>query len=563
MNKTHLRRAGLCALALATISIEASSQNAGGTRAPAGGSSYCAIADKNRVMVSMAEYPGAMRNPMKGFREFFMRGSDRRRPAYPYPFGSMIKEYMPWNMLERDAGDSVATVVACSNRLWAGVEEQNVKVIPRVFIVWMEPWHGGQAKNPHNPYDLNGWHWPADMPGETGPYRQRPGSPGAYVEEADSLACISGGYFDPRFPDRVRALVRKLGQAWDNDPRVAYVEMGIIGEWGEHHDPDLSTVYPPHDEPRHVAGRTWIPGMQKVLGDAFREAFRNKKVMVRYAYEFNDYDFGIYWDSWAQPEEEGRGYREMLHRGDYWRNCPVGGEITWNWGTLQLNGFRSLEDCLKDSLTFSRTMEQVRNLHCNHLGGVTWADFSDSLFMARAGELQKAMGYRFVMTQATFPRQLKRGRRFRVGIEVENRGSSPFYYDWPVELALLDARSRQPVWKKKFSRAHISAWMPGEDWDSRAGAYRLQPAGNRLCGSFRLPQEVKSGTYILAVGILDPACNRPTLRFANTNYLQGGYHPLGYVGVGCSPERVELPTTEFYDLQADTTLNYAKDYKQD
>ena len=125
----------------------------------------------------------------------------------------------------------------------------------------------------------------------------------------------------------MRNLVRKLGEAWDNDPRVAYVEMGIVGEWGEHHDPDLSTVFRPTRPSCRRAGHP-DSSMEKVLGDAFRDAFRNKKVMVRYAYEFEDYDFGIYWDSWAQPQEMERGYNAMIRRGDYWRTQPVGGEIT-------------------------------------------------------------------------------------------------------------------------------------------------------------------------------------------------------------------------------------------
>ena len=236
---------------------------------------YAAVTDGETVHVTMAEYEPALRNPLKGFREYFMVGTDTRRSEYPYPYGSLIKEYMQWNLLERNAADSVATIITYSNHRWQGIEEQNIKIIPRVLLVWVEPWHGGWAKDPANRDDLNGCHWPEDLPGETSPYKQIPGSVGAYVEPQDSLTPITGGYFDPSFPDRVRNLVRKLGEAWDNDPRVAYIEMGIIGEWGEHHDPDLSTVYPPHDEPRHVAGRTWIPGMEKVLGDAFSEAFRN------------------------------------------------------------------------------------------------------------------------------------------------------------------------------------------------------------------------------------------------------------------------------------------------
>ena len=59
------------------------------------------------VTVSYQEYPNAFRNPMKGFREFFAPGIDRIREEYPYPYGSLTKEYMQWNMLEDDANDEV------------------------------------------------------------------------------------------------------------------------------------------------------------------------------------------------------------------------------------------------------------------------------------------------------------------------------------------------------------------------------------------------------------------------------------------------------------------------
>lgn len=45
------------------------------------------------------------------------------------------------------------------------------------------------------------------------------------------------------------------------------------------------------------------------------------------AYEFKDYEFGIYWDSWAIDEEKMRGYEEMKkarrpleNSTDRWRN---------------------------------------------------------------------------------------------------------------------------------------------------------------------------------------------------------------------------------------------------
>lgn len=511
--------------------------------------------ENGMVQVQLSEYQPAFRNPMKGFREFFQPGVDKKRSTYPWPYGSMIKEYMQWNMIEDDAEDGVDKIIAYSNHRWQGVEGQNMKIIPRVYLVWVEPWHGGRPKDLNNPDDLTGTHWPKGIPEENGPYKQVEGSWGARVDSADKQKPITGGYFDPAFPARVKKLVEKIGKAWDNDPRVAYVEMGIIGEWGEHHDPDLSTYWPPHDEPDHVVNRTWIPGMEKVLGDAFSKAFKNKKVMVRYAYEFKDYEFGIYWDSWSQPEEEVRGYGEMRKLNDRWKTQPIGGEITWNWGSLAK--FKSFEEVVKDPEYFKLTLKQIRNLHCNHLGGITWANFEDRAFINAADQLQKAMGYRYVLGNASYTPRVDNGKTISVKFNLTNTGSSPFYYNWPVQLSLLDPRTFQPVWSTTLKKVNISQWMPGDEWDEAKQQYSI------AAPLYTIDQQVKlsgvtKGKYILALSIIDPAGNKPAVRFANASYIKGGYTALGYIGVGTDLKEYGLPDSDFSDLKEDASLFYCK-----
>ena len=496
-----------------------------------------------RVTINPAEYLYAIRNPMKGLREFFGPGYDKVRDEYPYPYGSIIKEYMQWNMLEDNESDGVDKIIAYSNHRWQGVEDINVKVIPRIYIVWMEPWHGGYAKNTHtdNPDDLNGWHWPSDIPGET-------------YDEDDLNAPIIGGYCHPTFQERVKKLVEKAGQAWDNDPRVAYVEMGIIGEFGEHHDPDITTVWAPHDQPNHVENRTWLPGIEKVLGDAFTAAFKNKKVMVRYAYEFKDYEFGIYWDSWAIDEEKVRGYEEMKKLGDRWKTQPIGGEITWNWGSLYK--FKSFEEVVADKDTREYVMEQIRNLHCNHLGGITWADFNEPEFRKNAEILQKAMGYRFIINEFSYPKEIKVGAQFPISFKVVNSGSSPFYYNWPVEVALLDPESHQKVWGKILEGVNISEWMPGDNWSVDEHKYQIAPPTYHIRKNISIDAPIAKGKYILALTVLDPAGMQPSLRFANENYFEGGYHPMGYIGIGESVADTRLNPDLFFDIQSDKSLKY-------
>jgi len=500
------------------------------------------VVKDGKVIVNPNEYLYAIRNPMKGLREFFGPGYVRVRDEYPYPYGSMTKEYMQWNMLEEDAADGVDKIIAYSNHRWKGVEDINVKVIPRIFIVWMEPWHGGYAKNTYtdHPDDLNGWHWPTDIPGQT------------YSEDVNTP--ITGGYFDPSFQERVKKLVAKAGEAWDNDPRVAYIEMGIIGEWGEHHDPNISTFWAPHDQPNHVENRTWIPGIEKTLGDAFTAAFKNKKVMVRYAYEFKDYDFGIYWDSWAIDEEKVRGYEEMKKLGDRWKTQPIGGEITWNWGSL--NKFDSFEEVVADASTRDLVINQIRDLHCNHLGGITWANFNDASFEPNAELLQKTMGYRFVISDFTYPVSIKNGDKFRVSFDVTNIGSSPFYYNWPVEISLLHSETKEKVWSKTLTTAKTSEWMPGDNWNTSNRTYDKPAEKYTIDEELTFDGTLDTGSYIISVAVLDPAGMLPSLRFAIQNYVQGGRHPMGYIGVNTQPVKYEVPLTEFADMRQDKTLKY-------
>lgn len=492
------------------------------------------------VTVTPIEYYKAFRNPLKGMREFFGPGYDSKRAEYPYPFGSMIKEYMQWNMMENVESDGVDKVIAYSDHRWQGVENINVKVIPRPFIVWMEPWEGGYAKNTYtsNPDDLNGWHWPADFPGEV--YSEDPNTP------------ITGGYFDPSFAERMKKLVAKLGEAWDDDPRVAFVEMGLIGEWGEHHDPNITTYWKPHLQADHVANRTWLPGIEKVLGDAFREAFKNKKVMVRYAYDFKDYEYGIYWDSWAIDEEDVRGYEEMLKLGDRWKTQVIGGEVTWNWGSLYK--YPTLEKVLENDRERKKIIDQIRELHGNHLGGVTWADFNDQTFYSNVSNVQKALGYRFIINEFKYPERIDKGQAFEISFKVTNTGSGPFYYDWPVEIALIDTQTHGKVWGKVLEDVRISQWMPGDGWDG--SKYASAAAINSVEATLILDADLSSGKYAIAIAILDPAGMLPSARFAVRNYFEGGRHPMGYVGVGSDITDYAIKDQPFFDIQSDKTLKY-------
>jgi hypothetical protein len=424
------------------------------------------------AIVRPKEYSGALRNPLKGLR------SGDPASAKKLPYATLAKCYIRWNDIENSASDGVERIQEFCGDRWRGLPEINTKVVPRVYLDWPP----------------NGHFWPADM--------------------------STGDYSSPQFMRRVVALIEKLGEAWDNDPRVAFVETGIVGLWGEQHDPEPS------------------PELQKVIGDAYTANFCHKLLMNRYPLQFTEYRFGIYWDSFGHKEEAPRhiALLKSPRLCARWKIAPMGGETAFDWGTpLGKNPTDALEH------NADTIVSLIRDLHWNHLGWLSEYDQDNPVAAANATLVQQSLGYRFVLDEVRFPLHIDPGEPFRVSILVHNTGSSPFYYRWPVELSLLDPDTRTPRWQSRFPDCDLRMILPAA-------------SSTRIAGEFTCPPELPRGCYLLALAIPDPAGDMPAARFATTHYFRGGRHPMGWIGVGMPARRIPMP--EFDDPAQDHTLGY-------
>lgn len=463
------------------------------------------------VTVKPAEFTGAINNPLKGFRDY-------KAPGY----GLIVRQYIKWSDIEAGEGDSVERIIAHTNEItqWRGrrFEDLNVKLVPRVYLDW-----DGSASTAEKPKQ----HWPADL----------------HAFDYDSRA----------FQERLARLVAKLGEAWDDDPRIFAVQMGLIGRWGEHHSPSPTAA------------------QRRLLTEAFQKAFQNKPVLVRHTDpEFMEAGFGIYYDTFATigreppegPEDQFPWQATHVHR-DLWKGSPIEGEVEYNWQMERASA--------KPEETFGRTpdetmtvpayrrymIDKIRRYHASYLGWIDNYDETRSDVLAGAGELQKAFGYRFVLDSASYPATRKPGETLPVRLHVRNTGSAPFYLDWPVAVALLDPETRKPVWSSPLSGIDIRRWMPGEDWDSDAFAYRKPAATYEEEGRATLPDDLAPGRYVLALAILDRQGGlMPSVRFAIANYFRGGWHPLGYLGIGGTPGEASLKDVAFDDPAFDNSLRY-------
>ncbi|MEX2428826.1 MAG: DUF4832 domain-containing protein [Bacteroidales bacterium] len=428
------------------------------------------------------EYEHALKNPLKGFRS----------SSFDHEFSTLNKTYFKWNELENRASDDVDVVIKACNERWKDYEKNNMKAIPRVYLDWP-----GQKSG-----------WPSDM------------------EE--------GNYTSDEFKERTIALIKKLGQAWDNDPRVAYVEMGLIGEWGEMEWPDTSD------------------DIKKAIADQFATSFKNKLVMIRWPNTYYDhiYNFGYYWDSFAHHDQDYYAFH-LNKTSPRWKTAPIGGETAYNWGNDDIQPGVSPDESLKKPVHREYIIDKIRKLHANHIGWIANYSQDDPEVSTGAELVQKALGYRFVITEVSYSKKVD--NNFAISFKVKNTGSSPFYYNWPVEASLLDPETKQPVWKEQISDIDIRAWLPGDEWDDSANTYTIPAETYTVNELFKMPA-IPAGEYIVALAILDPAGNLPSPRFAIKNYYNGGRHPIGKIGVNQEIDYFEL--SGFDDIQSDRSLFY-------
>lgn len=443
------------------------------------------VLSQSNTTITYEEYTKPFKNPLKGLLN--------------NQYNSLNHMYINWNQIENSESDGIDKIKSYWEKRTKNAPVNGNKIIPRVQL-----------------QDHNGSYWPSDLK--------------------------SGDYTSEQFKTRLRRLIQRLGEVWDNDPRVALIEMGLIGMWGEHHSPGLTSE------------------MQQLLGEEFQKAFKNKKVSHRYTGNFTNFQFGIYWDSFAHPEDEkmADNWEKLSPR---WTTQMMTGEVANNWGKVESYLGNNGSEFYGQDKYFNRFYNFIRWTHTLNLKNMYDYGFtygSNSTADKNYDTAFNAIGYRYILKEATFPKRINTEAPFNVSFMVTNVGSSPFYYHWPVELSLLNPFTKQVVWKDVFDKVDLRSWLPGDNWQfdkndaSKKGTgYKVPPAIYSETGTFQLTANIPSGEYILAIAVLDPGGGNPGLRFSNKNYYQGGRHPLGKIGINTEVANANVNNSEFSDLQAD------------
>jgi hypothetical protein len=431
------------------------------------------------ITVYPEKNPLALSNPLKGFRP--------DSPSTKYPRPTIVRDYITWSAIENDSTDGVQKIIDYCNAKWKDYEKKNVKVIPRVYILWDE---NGMPGN-----------WPSDL------------TPGDWTSQ--------------KFKDRVVKLIYKLGLAWDNDPRVAWVQTGIMGWWGEQESPvGINQEY------------------AKLLGDAFNTAFKNKKILVRNqaSWESAGYKWGTYWDSYAHP------YQASVRTNIYNRNTQgryhtqiIEGETAYNWGADGWNPKfgASPTETLNNTKYTNNLIDAIRELHCTGLGWIASYSLDGSggskidTVKANASRIQKAFGYNYIIPEFSCSPRADQGAALAVRFKVINNGSAPVYENWPLAFVLIDETSNEIVWKEEFKNVDIRKWLPGDKYSMTRKAYQTAAKEYIIDTTLTVPAAIAKGNYMVAISILEPYSQTPGILFDMKNFIKKSQtQPLCRIGIG-------------------------------
>jgi len=328
---------------------------------------------------------------------------------------------------------------------------------------------------------------------------------------------------------RVERLVEAFGRRYNADPRVAWVDIGLYGQYGEW---ALRDTIDYEQAPEGI--RPVTLASQKRMIDAYLAAFpdkqllmhliRSRKAAIEYALEhpaakvavgfrINCLGEPIYFDQWLNNPNDWAKFKER------WKVAPLISEFCFIEPTQPYPPPDNLPNP-------ASAIEQVKQFHISLLGNGNmkpWSRFS-AQEQADFKHLAQILGYRILLNRVNLSTPIRAGRPLWVEWNWSNYGVAPAYGRWQVELRLRQQTTDQVIWQG-ISEFELAGLLPTRAGD--AGADNPVFHSDR----FDLPRQLPAGAYTVEVKITDPDGANPPLVLAIQGQQPDGSFDLGEVTV--------------------------------
>ena len=284
---------------------------------------------------------------------------------------------------------------------------------------------------------------------------------------------------DPKFLQYFGQAIRKLGERFDKDPTLAFVDVSLPGAWGEGSHVD------------------WFSKEDlEAFVDIYTDVFKNTLLIGQTC---------IPWLVLHSNEKTSMGWRadcigrpnltyEMLppkveKMEDVWKKGHVSFESYWWLGEWQRQGW-DLDKIIQTTLNWHASTFNAKSLPIPW----EWQDKIDA-WVAK-------MGYHFVIDSFACPALTRAGDEVSMTLKMDNVGVAPIYHKIPLYVRLKGLYGYYEL----QTDIDIRTWLPGKMQENII---------------FKLPCDLQAGEYVIEIGI--GGKGHPQVYFATDAELDGNY----------------------------------------
>jgi hypothetical protein len=320
---------------------------------------------------------------------------------------------------------------------------------------------------------------------------------------------------DPRYARYFGRAIAELGKRYDGHPDFEYVDVSIVGFWGEGRGSAILT-----EKTRAALVNAYTDNFKKtplvmLLTDEKTNKYGLSQANVGFRFDCVG-DLGF----WDQTENQ-VGFNHMydyypqtiINYGmkDAWKTAPVSLEVC---GTIK--SWKAPPDSCQYCQGYS--MDDVRYIIDETL------KWRISSFNAKSSgvpeewrplidEWLNKMGYRFVLRQFSYPQYVAQGGKIDFQSWWDNKGVAPIYNkNFLLAMRLTNEKGSQVF----ITDADINSWFPGD---------------NLYYDAIYVPWDMPAGSYQLQIGIVDRQSHEPRVNLAIEGRDTEGWYSLGEIEI--------------------------------
>ncbi len=292
---------------------------------------------------------------------------------------------------------------------------------------------------------------------------------------------------DPRYLEYLGRAIRKIGERFDADPTLEYMDISLTGAWGEgshregFKDEDL-----------------------KKLLDVYIESFPNTQLIGQLC----ALDLLLYVNEKRPTAWRADGIGHPVHLREIYPPRLAEVPPLWQVAPISLESYWWLGEWKRQGWDLDFIIETTLSWHISHFNAKSipipfeWREKVQ-------GWINK-IGYHYHPLYFVAPETAEKGDTLKLELMMENYGVAPIYHDIPFSIRLNGTEGVHEF----DTGIDIRQWLPGTH------RYDLE---------LDLPKDIAAGAYDIEIGICDE--NHPLIYMCTDAERNGAYYKVGQITI--------------------------------